>query len=105
MSINPKNLGNRVTTRTVSWESMVVKAWGGEWAAPDHGIYEFSNKRRFDSTDRGITGIYGIEGDHVLLLDGTQYPDMRDSLIIATGAGPTGAGNNGFGSAQELSQD
>ena len=26
--------------------------------APDHGIYEFSGGRKYDSTDTGNTGIY-----------------------------------------------
>ena len=37
---------------------MVERAWGSEFAAPDHGIYQMSNGRRFDSTDMGTTGIY-----------------------------------------------
>ena len=37
---------------------LVTKSWGGEYNAPDHGIYQFSNGRRFDSSDRGNSGIY-----------------------------------------------
>jgi hypothetical protein len=48
----------RVTTRNFSLVEMVSRAWGSEFRAPDHGIYEFSNGRRFDSTDIGETGIY-----------------------------------------------
>ena len=39
-------------------DSVTVRAWGSEWQAPDHGAYEFSNGRKFDSTDRSSTGIY-----------------------------------------------
>jgi hypothetical protein len=53
------NLGYPVTTRNYSWNDMVRRSWGSEFSAPDHGIYEFSNMRRFDSTDLGNTGLYG----------------------------------------------
>lgn len=53
------NLGYKVTSREYSYLDLVMRSWGSEWAAPDHGIYEFSNGRKFDSTDRGNTGIYG----------------------------------------------
>lgn len=56
---NINNLGNSVVTRTISWQDQVQRAWGGEWAAPDRGVYKFSNGARRDSTDRGDTGIYG----------------------------------------------
>lgn len=51
-------LGQPVTSREFSLLEMVERAWGAEFAAPDHGVYEFSNGRRFDSTDLGTTGIY-----------------------------------------------
>jgi hypothetical protein len=35
-----------------------MRAWGAEYNAPDHGSYEFSQGRKFDSTDKGETGIY-----------------------------------------------
>jgi hypothetical protein len=53
-----RNLGNKVVTRTISWQDMVMRAWGAEWNAPDRGIYEWSSGRKFDSTDRNDTGIY-----------------------------------------------
>jgi hypothetical protein len=52
-------LGYMVTTRQYSYADLVQKAWGSEFKAPDHGIYEFSRNRKFDSTDMGDTGIYG----------------------------------------------
>lgn len=55
--LNPA-LGQPVTSREFSLLEMVERAWGAEFAAPDHGVYEFSNGRRFDSTDLGTTGIY-----------------------------------------------
>lgn len=55
--LNPA-LGPQVTSRQFSLLEMVERGWGSEFRAPDHGIYEFSNGRRFDSTDMGTTGIY-----------------------------------------------
>lgn len=63
-SIYPRNigvppaLGKNVTTRSFSWAEMARRAWGSEFSAPDHRVYEWSNGRGFDSTDRGSTGIY-----------------------------------------------
>ena len=54
----PASLGKPVTSRVFSWKDMVVRAWGSEYSAPDHRVYEFSSGRGFDSTDRGYTGIY-----------------------------------------------
>jgi hypothetical protein len=59
--LNP-NLGYPVTFRTFSLLEMVSRAWGSEFKAPDHGIYQFSNGRRFDSTDIGVTGFYKRPG-------------------------------------------
>lgn len=55
------NLGRRVVAREFNWLDLVMKSWGSEFNAPDHGTYEFSNGRKYDSTDRGSAGIYGIE--------------------------------------------
>jgi len=54
----PPELGLPVTWRSFSFKDMAIRAWGSEYSAPDHGVYEWSNGRRFDSTDRGYTGIY-----------------------------------------------
>lgn len=72
--LNP-DLGNQVTTRQFSLLEMVERSWGSEFRAPDHGIYEFSNGRRFDSTDMGTTGIYrrGITPLIVEVLIGGVY--------------------------------
>ncbi len=56
-NLNP-NLGKQVTTRNFSLLEMVERAWGSEFRAPDHRIYQFSGGRNFDSTDMGTTGIY-----------------------------------------------
>jgi|ERR1700679_2415895 len=60
MALPPLNpsLGRQVTSRNFSLLEMVERAWGSEWSAPDHGAYQFSGGRRFDSTDYGTTGIY-----------------------------------------------
>jgi len=104
MAVDPNNLGGKVTTRSTSWADLCHRAWGSEWGQPDRKIYQFSGGNNKDSTDRGTTGIYGIQGDTLLLLDGTQYPDMRDGIIAGVGVIP-GAANNGFGSYQELNPD
>lgn len=58
----PQALGLPVTTRNFSVNEMVRREWGSEFSAPDHGIYQFSNGRRFDSTDLGTTGFYKRPG-------------------------------------------
>ena len=58
----PASLGKPVTSRQFSFKEMVIRQWGSEFAAPDHGIYRFSNGRSFDSTDLGTTGIYRRPG-------------------------------------------
>jgi hypothetical protein len=60
-TIDPYNLGHKVTTRDVNWGDLVRRAWGSEFNAPDHGLYEWSNGRKFDSTDKGKTGVYGVD--------------------------------------------
>ena len=60
------NLGNKVTSRNIDWGEMCRRAWGSEWNAPDHGVYEFSNG----------TGIYGICGINYLMVGDGKYPDM-----------------------------
>ena len=54
----PPTLGSKVTTREFSWSEMVERAWGSEWNAPDHRIYEFAGYIFKDSTDKYQTGIY-----------------------------------------------
>lgn len=56
--INNNNLGYKVTTSQRSWEDLCIRSWGSEWRAPDHGIYEFSNGAKRDSTDMTNNGIY-----------------------------------------------
>lgn len=55
---NLNNLGNKVTSRDISWTDLCIRAWGTEWAAPDHQIYKFSGKNYKDSTDRTENGFY-----------------------------------------------
>jgi hypothetical protein len=74
------NLGYKVTTRLLDWNQKVRGAWGSEFSAPDHGMYEFSNGRKFDSTDRGLTGIYGISGINYLMVGDGRYPDMTSNV-------------------------
>ena len=60
-TVDPNNLGHKVSTRDLNWGDLVHRAWGAEFNAPDHGMYEWSNGRKFDSTDKGKTGLYGID--------------------------------------------
>jgi hypothetical protein len=46
------------SSHRISWYDMAVRAWSGEYTMPDRGVYEFSNGRKFDSTDQNATGIY-----------------------------------------------
>lgn len=46
-----------VTTRTVNYKDLVVKAAGKDWKKPET-VYQFSNGRKFESTDANETGIY-----------------------------------------------
>jgi hypothetical protein len=69
----------------VSLLSLAQSAWGTEFNAPDHGAYCFSNGRKFDSTDRQRTGIYGVEVSDGLLINSDvarQYPDMYPGVIL-----------------------
>ncbi len=74
------NLGYKVVTRTIDWNQLCIRAWGSEFNAPDRGTYEFSYGRKFDSTDRGETGIYGISGINFLMVGDGQYPDMPSNV-------------------------
>lgn len=76
------NLGFKVSTRNLDWGEMCIRAWGSEWAAPDHGAYEFSNGRKFDSTDKGVTGIYGVSGINYLMVGDGKYPDMPSNNYL-----------------------
>ena len=100
----PPKLGSKVRTRQFSWLSLVEQAWGSEFTAPDPRSYEFSCGVNKDSTDRGITGLYGIPGDTLLVLDGQPYPDMRDGVFAGVGADPR-AVDGGKGAYQEISAD
>ena len=46
-----------VTTREIDYAAEVKKQWGKEWNKPEV-VYEFSNGRKFESTDRTASGIY-----------------------------------------------
>lgn len=50
----------KVTTRILDWAALVKRAWGPEWGEPDIA-YQFSNDRKFNSSDGSEGGIYGIE--------------------------------------------
>jgi hypothetical protein len=106
MPLIPPELGSQVSTRSYTWSEIPQRAWGSEFRAPDHGIYEFSNGRKFDSTDKYKTGVYGggVPGDTLLVLDGQQYPDMRDGVYAEVGI-RQGAADSGFGSYQEILAD
>lgn len=53
----------KVTARQYSFLDLVKKFWGEQWNAPDKGTYEFSNGRKFDSTDKTDHGIYNGGAD------------------------------------------
>lgn len=55
-TIPPQN-GKKVTTRSVSFQDLVVREWGAEWNKPDVA-YQFSNGVTKDCTDQYQTGFY-----------------------------------------------
>ena len=57
-AVNINNLGAQVSSRSISWLDLVMRSWGSEFFAPDHGVYEFGSTRKFDSSDKGTTGFY-----------------------------------------------
>lgn len=50
-------MSQKVNARKFPIRDMVLKAWGKEWAKPEI-VYEFSNNRKFESTDLTTSGIY-----------------------------------------------
>lgn len=80
------NLGGKVTTSVLTISDIVQRMWGTEFTAPDHGVYEFAGRsRKFDSTDRGRTGIYGVEVTDGLLIDNAasrRYPDVYPGAVL-----------------------
>lgn len=102
---NRNDLGPKVSTRTINWMDEVNRAWGSELHAPDRGVYEFGNRRKFDSTDQGLTGIYGVQVPEFILADGDPYPDMRDGFYGDIPGSPLGSQNNGFGAYDDLTAD
>jgi len=87
MATNLNNLGFKVTTRDVTILELAEQAWGAEFRAPDHGIYEWNNGRKFDSTDRGTSGLYNKLASGFLYLQSSQWyaPDLPAYLLQENG--------------------
>lgn len=81
----PASLGQPVSTRNFSLTELVTRAWGSEYFAPDHRIYQFGGVRFFDSTDLGFTGIYGPGQYNLVLDDNTGYDGNGNALNDETG--------------------
>lgn len=82
----PSSLGQPVSTRQFSLTELVTRAWGSEFFAPDHRVYQFGGVRFFDSTDIGFTGIYS-PGVFALLLDNNDgYDGIGNVINDETGA-------------------
>ena len=79
LPLNP-SLGKPVTSRQFSWKEMVIRQWGSQYAAPDYGVYVWSNGRSFDSTDLGQTGIYRRPGTGPVF---NPYLTADNSLVTA----------------------
>lgn len=81
----PSTLGYPVTTRSYSWSDEVQRSWGAEFFRPDVA-YEMSNGRKFDSTDRYLTGIYAT-GKTIIdaLILQNHYPDAPAHLKTQQG--------------------
>jgi hypothetical protein len=90
-TVNPKNLGHRVSSRDLNWADLCHKAWGSDFYAPDPGIYEFTG-RKYDSTDKGLTGLYGVDNTATIEIDDPhgidRYSDMDQSIEISNSLSP-----------------
>jgi hypothetical protein len=82
----PSSLGLPVSTRTFSFFELVTRAWGSEFFAPDHRIYQFGGVRFFDSTDLGFTGFYSPGQVNLVLDDSTGYDGDGNAINDETGA-------------------
>jgi hypothetical protein len=80
-AINQGNLGARVSSRVISWMDLAMRAWGSEYRAPDHKVYQFTG-RDYDSTDQSKGGVYGLttaNAPNYLMLEDSHYPDMASN--------------------------
>ncbi len=85
-AIDPTNLGYKVSSREVNWLQMVQRAWGADFTAPDPGMYEFSNGRLYESTDRGRSGLYGVDVTAPFEFDYAGRPthfDVDTTLMVS----------------------
>lgn len=82
----PSSLGLPVSTREFSLFEMVARAWGSEFFAPDHRVYQFGGVRFFDSTDMGFTGLYGPGVFELVLDDDTGYDGDGNTINDESGA-------------------
>lgn len=85
-TIDPNNLGARVSARDFNWADLVRRAWGPEFSMPDKGVYEFSNGRKWESTDRGLTGVYGVRPTPPFEFDYDGRPthyDVDTTLMVS----------------------
>jgi len=86
ISATTRQITSRVSTGTVNWQQLVERAWGSEYAAPDHNVYEFGNSRGFDSTDRSRSGLYGVQVTPPFEFDEAnmpRVPDMDTTLMVS----------------------
>jgi hypothetical protein len=86
ISATTRQITSRVSTGTVNWQQLVERAWGSEYAAPDHNVYEFGNARGFDSTDRSRSGLYGVQVTPPFEFDEAnmpRVPDMDTTLMVS----------------------
>ena len=87
-AVNQNNLGAKVVSRLINWQQMAMQAWGSEYNAPDHGVYEFSNGKKYDSTDMSQGGVYQPQfGINRLMLEDSSYPDMPSNSRVLQDSG------------------
>jgi hypothetical protein len=48
---------NKPTTRTIDWTALVRKAWGDDYLKKEI-VYEFSDGKKYQSTDSSTSGFY-----------------------------------------------
>lgn len=83
--VNLQAINNPVTSRDLSWQDRVQKAWGSEYNVPDHNIYLMGFHRGFDSTDKGHTGIYGGVAPAYIVPVTDPYTDTFRGYLLTEG--------------------
>lgn len=81
---------SRPTTRVINWLDEVRRSWGEEWNVPET-CYQFTGGRKFKSTDRSQSGVYGVPVFGGLLVEPVPGPlDMHMGTLLMEDGGELG---------------